>query len=194
MSTRPTIVVALALATCALGAGRAHAEAPQPPTLLGAGVHATSMPDGRWGLAPAATLRRMLRMDRALGLALHGGAGLALWGLTQSEQPQALAVREYDLAARLELGVTLTGPIWPSLSVGGGAAARWIRVAGDTPGGGASAINRTELLPAVDAQLSVALPVRRGTVLIEPFVRRQWVLGDARLDWAWGLDLRAALP
>lgn len=194
MSPRRACTAALALGLGVLAVGPARAEAPRAPTLLGAGIHATTMPDGRWGLAPAASLRRFVRIDRALGLALHGGAGLALRGLTQSEQPQALAVREYDLVGRIELGATYTGPVWPSLSVGGGGAVRWIRVAGDTPGASASAINRSELLPAIDVQLSVALPVRRGTVLIEPVLRRQWVLGDTRLDWMWGLDLRAALP
>ena len=166
------------------------ATADEPRTFVGAGVHATPMPDGRWSLAPAVSLRHRLRVDP--WLRLHAGASLVVRGLTQSEMPQALSVRESDVVGRAEVGLGLAGPVHPALSIGAGGMVRRLRLTSDLPGASASPISSTELLPVLDVELSLGLPVRRGTVVIEAFVRRQWCLGDARLDHAVGLDVRAS--
>ena len=177
-------------------AGAVHADEPSAPparptpsgTTLGLGLTADTQADGRWGLAPEAHGH----VQRAIGagFSLRVGGRLAFGGLTQAEAPRDLALREYDVALAGTAGLMRRGPVWPALTVGGGVIGRAIRfTAGDLEMTGGPPLDRNELLPFVDATLSVGLPAAGGALVLEPFVRARWCVGDARQGLAWGLAL-----
>jgi hypothetical protein len=124
-------------------------------------------------------------------LHLRAGLRLGLVGLDQAEMPRAVRLEERDLAAGAEVGVVLDGVVVPSFSVGGALVTRFLRLELAPPvvGGGA----RTEVLPALHAQLGLGFPVAGGRVVFEPHVRRELVVGDDRIGWRIGADVTVTL-
>lgn len=125
---------------------------------------------------------------RASRVYVRPGLRVGFAGLDQAEMPQAIQMREYDLDAVAELGVLYDGVVIPSLAVGAGGVARWITREVDSPVSGGAGETRFELLPAVQAQVGLGVPLARGGLVLEPFVRYDHVFGDDRVGWGVGVD------
>jgi hypothetical protein len=121
------------------------------------------------------------------------GLRIGFAGIDQAEMPQAIRMREYDIDAVAELGVLYDGVVTPSLAVGAGGVARWVTRELDAPINGSSSETRFELLPAVQAQVGLGVPLVRGGLVVEPFVRYDHVFGDDRVGWGVGFDATLAI-
>jgi hypothetical protein len=135
------------------------------------------------GYAPTGAPRVFLRPGLRVGFA----------GLDQAEMPQAIRMHEYDVDAVAELGVLYDGVVIPSLALGVGGVARWVTSDLDAPVSGSSSETRFELMPALQAQAGLGVPLLRGALVLEPFVRYDHVFGDDRVGWGVGLDATIAI-
>ncbi|MBT8496109.1 MAG: hypothetical protein KJO07_23900 [Deltaproteobacteria bacterium] len=114
-------------------------------------------------------------------------AGFA--GIVQAEMPMAIQIREYDISVLGELSVLYDAAIIPTLGVGAGATARWVRGRAEAPlAGDASRFDDFDLLPLVYGQIGAGVPFARGRLVIEPYARYELVIGDERIGWRLGLD------
>jgi hypothetical protein len=102
-------------------------------------------------------------------------------------------ITERDLTGLVEAAVTFNGSVVPSLTVMAGLDVRRIGVAGDGVDVSMSHVAATELLPYLAVQLGLGLPLAKGTWLVEPTIRREYLLGDTRAAWRFGLEVSFAL-
>lgn len=123
---------------------------------------------------------------------LRPGIRVGFTGSDQAEMPQAVQLREYDLEVAAELAVLHDGVVIPSLAFGAGTIGRWIQSDFQTPITTSDG-TRFELLPAVHAQLGLGMPLARGGLVLEPFVRYDHVFGDDRVGWGIGLEATVAI-
>jgi len=77
----------------------------------------------------------------------------------------------------------------PSLSVGGGAISRRIKLVTKEPVSGRADIDKSETLPLVFVQSGIGVPLWKGFVVAEPFYRHSWVKQDARITYTYGLEI-----
>lgn len=127
-------------------------------------------------------------------LFLRPGARLAYSGLTQVEMPDAVQIEERDLTATAEVGIVLDGPVIPSLTLGAGAASRWISLDVEEPvSPSGERISRHQLLGTGYLQVGLGIPIVRGVLLAEPIVRYEQTSGDDRAHWRYGVELTAQL-
>jgi hypothetical protein len=127
-------------------------------------------------------------------LFLRPGARLAYSGLSQAEMPSAVRIEERDLTATGELGLVLDGPVIPSLTLGGGAASRWISLDLERPvTADGERISRHQILGTGYLQAGLGIPLVRGRLLAEPIVRYEITSGDDRAHWRYGVELTAQL-
>jgi len=127
-------------------------------------------------------------------LFLRPGARLAYSGLTQVEMPDAVQIEERDLTATGEVGIVLDGPVIPSLTVGAGAASRWISLDVEQPvNASGERISRHQLLGTGYLQAGLGIPLVRGALLAEPIIRYEQISGDERAHWRFGVELTAQL-
>lgn len=108
----------------------------------------------------------------------------------QAEMPQATRVEERDFVYSGELGFVYDWYVIPSLTVGGGAISRRIKLVTKEPvqdGGGR--IGGSESLPLLYAQGGVGVPLFSGFAVVEPFYRYSWVERDSRITYTYGLEV-----
>lgn len=184
MIRRALVVLALALGTApAAEAG---------PLAVGLAPSTYELSDGGRGFAPEAFLHTYVSLDPRL--VIRPGARIGARGLVQPEMPAGLRVTERDFTAQLEAALTFDGTVVPSLALMGGLDVRRVGVEGDGISTSSSRIPHTELLPYLAVQLGLGLPIAKGTWLVEPTIRREFMFGDARVDWRFGLELSYKLP
>ncbi len=161
------------------------------PIAIGIAPSTYTLSDGSRGFAPEVFAHTYLLIgDR---LVLRPGARIGARGLVQPEMPAGLRVTERDFTTHAEVALTFDGTVVPSLAVMGGLDVRRIGVEGDGIDVSSSHIAHTELMPYLAMQIGVGLPLAHGTWLVEPTIRREFLLGDARVDWRFGLEVSYAL-
>ena len=121
-------------------------------------------------------------------LYLRPGVRLGYSGLQQPEYARGLSYREDDAVLAGELGVLYDALVIPSLTVGAGLVGRRIEAASVIDTVDTSALDGTELQPMLYAQIGTGLSFGDGSIVLEPFVRYEWVRRDARIDWRYGLE------
>lgn len=186
---RPAAVhsLAMALAVMLLSAGAASAN----PIAIGLAPSTYQLSDGSRGFAPEAFAHTYASLGSRL--VLRPGARVGARGLVQPEMPSGLRITERDFTAHAEAALTFDGTVVPSLSVMGGLDVRRIGVEGDGIDVASSRIAHTELLPYLAVQLGLGLPLAKGKWLVEPTIRREFLLGDSRAGWRFGLEVSYAL-
>ena len=167
-----------------------HAEA--SPLSFGLAPSTYTLSDGSLGFAPEAFVHTYIPFGS--GLFLRPGTRFGLRGVLQSEMPERVRITERDLTGVFEAALTYSGPVVPSLTVMAGIDVRRLHVEGDGVDVTMSHASATELLPYLAVQLGVGLPLAHGTWLVEPTIRREFLLGDTRADWRFGLEVSYSLP
>jgi hypothetical protein len=183
-SVRP---IAVALAWMSLPTGAAGAE----PVAVGLAPSTYELSDGGRGFAPEAFAHTYVSLGSRL--VLRPGARLGARGLVQPDMPSGLRVTERDGTAQLETAITFDGTVVPSLSVMAGIDVRRINVESDGIDVASSRIPHTELLPYLAVQVGLGLPLAKGRWLVEPTIRREYLFGDTRAGWRFGLEVSFAL-
>jgi hypothetical protein len=123
-------------------------------------------------------------------LFLRPGVRIGYSGLSQPDMPAAVAMREHDVAFSAEAGLVFDATVVPSLSVGTGVVARSVSLTTQAPvAAGDEQLSHWEALPMIYSQLGLGLPMWKGKLLVEPFVRTEWLRGDPRSHWRYGLDI-----
>lgn len=173
-----------------LGAGSARADGWSGA--IGAGVALEQRED--YG-----TDTRTNPVPQLVGLAYHRLAdrfylrpGLRLGdsGLAQPTMPRGLSITEHDLSAAGELSLLYDGVVVPALGIGTMLRRRELDLAGDGRIDLSMApAARTEWLGGVFVQAGLGIPLGRGAVVVEPYVRYERVPRDDRLGLSYGLDL-----
>jgi hypothetical protein len=176
------VLVVLALASHA-----AHAN----PLAVGLAPSTYELSDGSRGFAPEAFAHTYVSLGSRL--VLRPGARLGARGLIQPEMPEGLRVTERDFTAHAEAAITFDGTVVPSLSVMGGLDVRRVNVQGDGIDVASSRIAHTEVLPYIAVQIGLGLPIAKGKWLVEPTIRREFLYGDTRAGWRFGLEVSFAL-
>ena len=176
-----------ALALVLLSTGAAIAS----PLAVGLAPSTYELSDGGRGFAPEAFVHTYVSLGSRL--VLRPGARLGARGLVQPEMPEGLRVTERDFTAHAEAALTFDGTVVPSLSVMCGLDVRRINVMGDGIDVSSSRIAHTELLPYLAVQLGLGLPLAHGKWLVEPTIRREFLLGDTRAGWRFGLEVSYVL-
>jgi hypothetical protein len=108
----------------------------------------------------------------------------------QPEMPYSLQMNEYDFHLSTQVGLVWGWIVTPSLSIGGGGLLRKtslvttspIFVSNDSETGG------TTVLPFLQGQLGVGVPINKGWMLVEPYLRYTHVFGDHRYAWGYGVE------
>ncbi len=162
------------------------------PLAVGLAPSTYKLSDGSRGFAPEAFAHAHVPLGSRLFL--RPGVRLGGRGLVQPEMPAGLQITERDFTAGAEAAITYDGPVVPSLAVIGGLDVRRIGIAGDGIDVSASHTAHTELLPYLAVQVGLGLPIAKGTWLVEPTIRREYMFGDARVGWRFGLEVSYALP
>lgn len=177
-----SVVIALMLVTAA-NAG---------PIAVGLAPSTYRLSDGSRGFAPEIFAHTYVTLDHRF--AIRPGIRLGGRGLTQPEMPVGVQITERDFTSHLEAALTFDGPVVPSLTVMGGLDVRRLGIAGNGVGVSMSHTAGTELLPYVAVQIGVGLPIAHGTWLVEPTIRREFLFGDTRASWRFGLEVSYLLP
>jgi hypothetical protein len=187
---RRLITTAIAIAT--LPGAECHAHADGWSGAIGAGV-ALELRDDQ------GTELRSNPVPQLVGLAYHRLAdrlylrpGVRLWysGLTQPTMPSSLSIRERDVAASGELSLLYDGVVVPALGLGAALRRRELDLGGDGRIDLSMApASRTGWLGGVFVQAGLGIPLGRGAVVVEPYVRYERVPRDDRLGISYGLDL-----
>jgi hypothetical protein len=126
-------------------------------------------------------------------LYLRPGVRLGFVGFSQAAMPSNLRVEERDLVFAGEVGILFDAPVVPVLSFGVQGTARFIHTEASGPIRATVDGDRSEFLPGVYSQLGIGIPIARGRVIFEPFLRYQHVFGDDRLGLHFGADLTVAI-
>jgi hypothetical protein len=171
----------------ALASPAAHAN----PLAIGLAPSTYELSDGSRGFAPEAFAHTYVSLGSRL--VLRPGARIGARGLVQPEMPEGLRITERDFTAHAEAALTFDGTVVPSLSVMGGLDVRRINVEGAGIDVSMSRVAHTELLPYIAVQLGLGLPLAHGKWLVEPTIRREFLLGDSRAGWRFGLEVSFAL-
>lgn len=166
-----------------------HAAA--EPIAIGLAPSTYTLSDGSRGFAPEAFAHAYVSLDSRL--VLRPGVRLGARGLVQPEMPEGLRITERDFTAHAEAALLFDGTVVPSLAVMGGLDVRRVDVQGDGIDVASSRVAHTELLPYIAVQIGVGLPIAKGKWLVEPTIRREFMFGDARVDWRFGLEVSYAL-
>jgi len=126
-------------------------------------------------------------------LYLRPGVRLGYDGLGQPDMPREVRVAERSLREQLELGLVYDWVVVPALSMGAGLLQRFIEL--ETRGSvmGTHALNHREQLGVIYGALGLGIPIERGLVVIEPFVRLQHVFSDNRALLRVGVDVSLRL-
>ncbi len=120
---------------------------------------------------------------------LRPGLRLGYSGLQQAQFSHGAGVEEHSLQGTAELGVQYDAWLVPALSVGGGAQRREIDFMGRGIVVDSDAIDRTEWLGLLYAQVGLGLPLWDGLLVIEPYARVQHTFSDARSLLQLGADI-----
>ncbi len=107
----------------------------------------------------------------------------------QPEVAQALRLKEYDARLTAEMGVVWSWVVVPSFTMGAGGLFRNTSlVVTDPIQVEESKMGGTRIFPVVYAQLGVGIPIEKGVVILEPYVRYNHIFGDSRYRWAYGVE------
>ena len=113
---------------------------------------------------------------------------------TQPQMPYSIQLREYDLKAVAEMGVVWSWVVMPSFSIGlGGIFRQTDRVTAPPLGDSESHVSKSSFLPLLQTQLGVGIPIEKGWIVIEPYVRHLLIFGDSRYHWGYGTEVTLAL-
>lgn len=162
------------------------------PLAVGLAPSTYELSDGTRGFAPEAFVHTYVSLRPRL--VLRPGARIGARGLVQPEMPEGLRITERDFTAQAEAALTFDGTVVPSLTVMGGLDVRHVGVEGDGIDVSMSRVRHNELLPYLAVQIGVGLPLANGRWLVEPTIRREFMHGDARVDWRFGLEVSYRLP
>lgn len=126
-------------------------------------------------------------------LYLRPGARLGIFGLTQPPAASDARIEEHGVQGRAEVGLLYDAWVIPVVAVGTGIERRSIdfATAGNVQDSGVA--DRTEWLGMLYAQAGVGVPLLRGLVVIEPYVRLQHTASDDRSASELGFDVTFAL-
>jgi hypothetical protein len=121
-------------------------------------------------------------------LYLRAGVRVGYDGLGQADMPREVKVVEHGLHELLELGLLFDWVVTPAISFGGGLTERSIKL--DTRGSvhGTGAFDHSELLGVLYGSLGLGIPIERGLIVLEPFVRLGHTFSDDRALVRLGLD------
>jgi len=169
----------------------AYHHAAASPLTIGLAPSTYELSDGSHGFAPEAFAQTYTSLGSKLFL--RPGVRLGMRGILQPDMPTALRITERDGTAVLDAAVTYDGAVVPSLSVMAGVDVRRINVEGDGIDVSMSRIAHTEVLPYLAVQVGLGLPIAKGKWLVEPTIRREFLYGDTRADWRFGLEISYAL-
>lgn len=162
------------------------------PLAVGLAPSTYELPDGARGFAPEAFVHTYVSLQPRL--VLRPGARIGARGLVQPEMPEGLRITERDFTVHAEAALTFDGTVVPSLAVMGGLDVRHVGVEGDGIDVSMSRIRHNELLPYLAVQIGLGLPIAQGKWLVEPTIRREFMFGDSRVDWRFGLEVSYRLP
>ena len=134
-------------------------------------------------------------LDTAIDrLYLRPGARLGYTGLRPAQMPKSARFVERDGALAAELGAAYDGVVVPVAAVGGGVVVRRLSLVLDPSiETDADPIARWEVLPVAYAQVAAGVPFAKGRLMLEPFTRFEFVAGDNRARWRYGLDITVEL-
>jgi hypothetical protein len=121
-------------------------------------------------------------------LYLRPGVRVGYDGLGQADMPRQLRVLERGHHELLELGLLFDGVVVPALTFGAGMQQRFITLETSGAVRGTRALDHSEILAVAYGALGLGIPIERGLMVIEPFVRVQHVFGDGRSLFRLGLD------
>ena len=121
-------------------------------------------------------------------LYLRAGLRLGYDGLGQADMPRDLRLVERGLHELLEFGVVFDWAIVPALSFGAGLDQRFIALETKRSVQGSRALDHSELLGTLYGSFGLGIPIERGLIVIEPFVRLQHTFSDDRALVRLGLD------
>lgn len=108
----------------------------------------------------------------------------------QPEMPKSVRVEENDLAASAELGVLYESYAIPSLTLGVGYISRKIRLVTEKPVVSVNSdISTRDSLYFASVQAGVGIPLWKGFVVAEPYVRYVLAAGDSRLGLGFGVEV-----
>lgn len=180
-------MIRLAVIALALCVGTAAAE----PLAIGIAPSAHLRQSDGWGFAPELLVHTYvpLSADRVY---LRPGARVGVRGLVQEDMARDLRIEERDVAVIGELGIVRSGRVVPSVTLLAGLAHRWVTLDAAGVDTSMSSIGGNEWLPLAGAQLGLGMPLH-SRVLIEPFVRYEVVLTDARTHLRWGVEASVSL-
>lgn len=162
------------------------------PIAIGLAPSTYKLSDGSRGFAPEVFAHSYVTLGHRF--AIRPGMRLGGRGLTQPEMPVGVRITERDFTSQVEAAITFSGPVVPSLAIMGGLDVRSIGIEGNGIGVAMSHTAGTELLPYIAVQTGVGLPIAHGTWLVEPTIRREFLFGDARPSWRFGLEVSYLLP
>lgn len=111
----------------------------------------------------------------------------------QPAMAQSLKFNEYDFKTTAEMGIVWSAAVIPSLSVGMGAIYRSTSLESSAPIENHSSMGGKSILPVVHAQLGVGIPIEKGFIVVEPYIRKLFILNDSRYPWATGTELTVSL-
>lgn len=107
----------------------------------------------------------------------------------QPEMPKAVRVNEFDFRFGGETGIVWNWIVSPSLTFGGGGIYRRIELATAPPISVKSdGVSETQVLPFIQGQFGLGIPIEKGVVVLEPYVRYMKVFGDDRYGWNFGAE------
>jgi len=126
-------------------------------------------------------------------LYLRPGARLGINGITQPSAASDARIEEHGAQGRAEVGLLYDAWVIPVVAAGTGIERRNIdfATAGSVQDSGVA--DRTEWLGMLYAQAGVGVPLLRGLVVIEPYVRVQHTFSDDRSASELGFDVTFAL-
>jgi hypothetical protein len=120
---------------------------------------------------------------------LRPGVRFGYVGLDQAQFSYGASIEERSLQTTAELGVQYDAWLVPSLTVGGGVDRREVDFIGRGIVADSDAIDRTEWLGLLYAQVGLGLPLLDGLIVVEPYARLQHTFSDERSLLQVGTDL-----
>ena len=114
-------------------------------------------------------------------------------GFTPEQEPKsaaAVSISEKDFKSTLEATLIWKNPpLFPALTVGGGMIYRTTTLTAQAPVvSTGSAIGGSSLLPFVQSQFSLILPIQEGKFELAPFTRYTHIFSDSRTGISYGLE------
>ncbi len=116
-------------------------------------------------------------------LFLRPGVRLAYSGLEQPEFPQGITFREDEAILSGEVGVVYDGLFIPSATAGVAMHYRHIGADSNIATVDTSSLGGSEVQPMLYAQIGAGLSLASGLIVVEPFVRYEWLRRDPRLGF-----------